>query len=140
MKGKCIVILAVFLFIVSFFSIGAWGANWKYYFKNSEGNSWFYDTQSVSRGQDTTKVQVKSTPSDKVKARFIKKSYNDGIKKFIYSLTRIEINCSKNEQSEISEMGYSSEGTMIYEINEIDQFKVEAPNTNGSVLYKAICR
>jgi|LQYC01.1.fsa_nt_gi hypothetical protein len=73
-----------------------YGADWKYFGTDADGTDWFYDTQSILRGQDTTKVWAKSIFTDKTKASYIKEFPNQPvIENASYDSVRMEINCSK---------------------------------------------
>lgn len=141
MKGKYIAVYAVIGFIVFFFSMEGWGADWKYYTIDGVGSSLFYDTQSVSRGQEITTVWIKMIFSDKAKVMATKKSPEiDGIENISHAIARMEINCSSNEQRTLSEVGYSSEGTVLYSSDVPDQFLVAPPDSIGARLVKIICK
>ena len=63
------------------------GGHWKYICGG--GGDWFYDTQSVSRGQDTTSVWVKCLLNDKGKAWWIKMfPETKGIEKISYTIQK----------------------------------------------------
>lgn len=126
MKRAILTIIALMLF-----SSVALGADWEYYYKDAEGTDWFYDTQSISRGQDTLMVRTKQVLSDSEKATFIK-NYPDitDIKKLSYILDRWEINCSKNTGKPLSSFWYSSEDHDVFSVYySHSQFQELAPNS-----------
>ena len=103
MKGKYIAIFAVLGFIVFFFSMEAWAADWKYIFTAATGGEWFYDTQSISRGKDITSVWTRWILSDKEREKFIKKFPEEfrylkinSSENISFFIEKEEINCSKN--------------------------------------------
>ena len=141
MKGRYGIIFAVFVFIVSF-AIEARAVDWKYFFTDVDGILWLYDTQSVSRGQDTTTVLVKKILSDKEKARKIKAFPKIiGIEKISYIINKDEINCSKNMYRVKSAACYGSEGEGIvsYDADEPNPFLDVFPDTVAAGLVKALC-
>ena len=160
MKGKYIAIIAVFGFIVFFFSMEARAAEWKYIFKASTGGEWFYDTQSISRGKDVTSVWTKWILSDKERAKFIKdfpKEFkitettatgadtiiNKGVTltDISFFIEKEEINCSKNVARIMSMSLYSSDGEVIWSsgTQKPNQFEDVFPDSKGVTLVKAIC-
>jgi hypothetical protein len=48
-------------------SVG-YGENWKHIFTAPTGGEWFYDTQSITHGEDITSVWTKWILSDKERA------------------------------------------------------------------------
>ena len=159
MKGRYWVIFAVFGFIIFFFFTEAWAADWKYIFTAATGGEWFYDTQSVSRGQDITSVWTKWILSDKKRAKFIKefpeefKFLQKGARKHYGSAQKLgtenigffiekeEINCSKNVARIMSMSLYSSDGEVIWSsgTQKPNQFEDVFPDSKGVTLVKAIC-
>jgi hypothetical protein len=160
MKGRYGVILAVFGFIIFFFSMEAWAADWKYIFTAATGGEWFYDTQSVSRGQDITSVWTKWILSDKERAKFIKEFpeefefLQEGARKtqgraqkicienISYFIEKEEINCSKNVARIMSMSLYGSGGEVIWSsgAQKPNQFEDVFPDSKGITLVKAICK
>ena len=134
-----IILVTIALMLLS--SVG-YGADWKYYTNDADGSTYFYDTQSVSREQDTTKVWVKELLSDKAKARQIKNHPNaPEIEKISINQYRLEINCSKNMMRVLSSVGYSAEDTVISNSNFPDsQFQGIVPDSNSAKLVKSICK
>jgi hypothetical protein len=140
MKGK-ITIFAVFGFIIFFFSMEGYGADWKHYATDSDANNWFYDTQSISRGQDTIIVRTKEVLSDNEKADFIKE-YPDitNIKNISYTIDRSEINCSKNTRKPLSSFWYSSEGYDIFSVYySHSEFNEVVPDSTLAELVEILC-
>jgi hypothetical protein len=141
MKGKYGVIFAV-LGIIVFFTIKAQAADWKFVCKGTDGDNWFYDTQSVLRGQETVKVWVKDLLSDKRKKDYIKGfSKTPGIENISYILNRDELNCSKNIFRVLSIVCYSSEGKVIYNEDYPDEQFIEvAPDSHMAGLIEFFCK
>ena len=159
MKEKYKTIFAVFVFTISFFSMEGWGADWKYIFTATTVGEWFYDTQSLSRGQDITSVWTKWILSDKERARFIKEfpeefeflqegarknsghTQKKGIKNISCCIEKEEINCSKNVVRIMSMAFYSSDGEAIWSSGAQGprQFEDIFPDSKGVTLVKAIC-
>jgi hypothetical protein len=140
MKGE--ITIFAFLGFIIFFSIEARAVDWKYVDAPPDG-VWFYDTQSVSRGQDITSVWVKCILSDKGKAKRIKSAPEiNGIKNISYLIQKVEINCSKNALRLMALSLYNSGGEVIGSRNpqEPGQFEDVFPGSVGSVLVKAICK
>ena len=148
MKGKYIAIIAVFGFIVFFFFIEARAADWKFIFTAPTGGEWFYDTQSISRGQEITSVWTKWILSDKERAKFIKEfpeefrylktNSNANISFFI---EKEEINCSKSVARIMSMALYGSGSEVVWSsgAQKPNQFEDIFPDSKGVTLVKAIC-
>ena len=158
MKGK-ITTLAVF-FIV-FFVIEAQGADWKDIFTAPTGGEWFFDTQSVSHGQDITLVWTKWILSDKERAKFIeefpkkfkkKVTMNiNGVKvirttddfiEISYFIQKEEINCSKNAARIMSMSLFDFGNDLVWFSGDQkqNQFEDVFPDSKGVTLIEAICK
>jgi|LQYC01.1.fsa_nt_gi hypothetical protein len=114
--------------------------DWKYFYADEAGDS-FYDTQSVSRGQDTTRVLVKTVLSDKAKADFIKEFQDkSGIEKICLIIHGWEIHCSKNRDRTLFLIWCSSDGKVIYSSDYPDEkFREVVPDSVGEALAKILC-
>jgi hypothetical protein len=119
-----------------------WAADWKHYATDSDANNWFYDTQSISRGQDTLIVRTKEVLSDNEKADFIKEyPHITNIKNISYILDGSEINCSKNIRRPLSSFWYSSEGYDIYSVYySHSEFNEVVPDSTLAELVEIICK
>jgi hypothetical protein len=110
-KIRKIILVTMVLMLLS--SVG-YGADWKHFSTHEDGSTLSYDTQTVSRGQDTLKVWLKEIFSDKAKMEYIKKfSTQSGIENISYSQGMYEINCKKRLHRLLSFALYSSEGKVI---------------------------
>lgn len=131
MKGK--ITILTFLGFIIFFAIEARAADWKFIFTDREDRLWFYDNQSILRGQDTIKVWVKIINSDETGKDRIENN------SFIYY--RWEINCSKNIYRILSFLEYSSKGDVT---NKKDtpyaQFEEVPLQSVGARLVESICK
>ena len=128
--------------VLMFLSSVGYGADWKHYATDSSHNDWFYDTQSISRGQDTIIVRTKEVLSDNEKADFIKE-YPDitNIKNINYTIDRSEINCSKNIRRPLFSFWYSSEGNDIYRVYySHSEFTKVVPDSTLAELVAIICK
>jgi hypothetical protein len=124
-------------------SVG-YSADWKYIFTAPTGGEWFYDTQSITHGEDTTLVWTKWILSDKERAKFIKEfpekftikeskvvnrvegeyTATSGGEKIIttskyiieisFFIQKEEINCSKNVARIMSMSLYDSGGALVW--------------------------
>lgn len=121
-------------------SVG-YGAEWKYFCTHG-GSDWFYDTQSVSRGQKTIKVWTKEVFSDQTKKEIIKKNATQpGIDNICYSQGRYEVNCSKILYRPLSIVLYSFEGKVIDSESRSDSPFVEIfPDNLMAKLVEIICK
>jgi len=146
MKRKNIVIFVVIGFIIFFFVVFFFvTAEWEYIGTDAAGNDYLYNTRSVSRGQDTTTVWVKVMLSDKDKASVVKEFPKiNGIENINNTVTKYEINCSKNVFRATFEAWHSSEGKVIYSqsagANVPGQFFNIPPGTMGAFFTKTICK
>jgi len=125
-----------------FLSSVGYGADWKYIFKDADNNEWFYDTQSISREQDTIIVRTKKVLSGNGKAIFIKE-YPDitNIKNISYILDSWKINCSKNIRKPLTSFWYNSEGYEVFWVYYFhSEFKQVVPDSNSAKLVKTICK
>ena len=74
MRKRNGVILAVIGYIVFFFCMKGWGADWKFVGKDVHGSVWEVDVASISRHHNNiVRVGVKRTPSEKGITDLVKK-------------------------------------------------------------------
>lgn len=141
MKGKNILILAVFGFIV-FFAIEAQATDWKYYCTDAKGGDHFYDTQRISRGQDTVKVWTKNVLSEDAKKAILKKFPNPtDIEKISYIVKRDEVNCSRNTYRILSTVVYNSGGGVFSSSDTPDDsFQEVVPGSTLATLVEILCK
>ena len=120
---------------------GMLAVNWKYYATNAEGEPLFYDTQSISRDQDSVMVMIKIVLTDKDKADLIKEFHDkNGIENISYMINRGEMDCLEHRCRFTSTVLYSSDGSVISSFNDPNrQFTEVMPNSVGDCLSKAIC-
>lgn len=133
-----IILGTMFLMLLS--SIG-YGADWKY-FSNSDSGDWFYDTQSISREQDTVRVWVKFVLSDKTKKEYIKNfPKTHGMENTSHTKDRWEINCSKNIKKVLSSVWCDTEGNIIMDKDYPDYpFSKVIPDSIGAGLAEIVCK
>ena len=142
MERRYGVIFTVLGFIVLFFSMEGWGADWKYFRTDEKNNEWFYDAESILREQDIIIVRTKEILSDKGRAIFIKDYPTiTKIKNISYILGRWEINCSKRISRPLSSFWYSSEGCDVFSVYYLhSQFSGVVPDIVMDMLVEIICK
>jgi hypothetical protein len=144
-----------------FFSSVGYGADWKYIFTAPTGGEWFYDTQNITHGEDTTLVWTKWILSDKEREKFIKKFPNvfkkketsvisgvrivrttDELLDTRYFIQKEEINCSKNVARIISMSLYVTNGELVWfsGFDKKNQLEDVFPDSKGVTLIEAICK
>jgi len=107
------------------------------------GGHFFYDTQSVSHGQDTTTVLGKHIASDKAKAKWIKKFPKiNGIENISHTVCRFKIYCSKNVYRILALAMYSSKGEVICStgVGVARQYRNIVPDSIFALLVRAILK
>src|SRR4030042_187033 len=134
-----IILATIALMVLS--SVG-YGADWKYFDKDADDNLWFYDTQSISREQDTVRVWVKFVLSDKTKKEYIKNfPKTPGMENTSHTKDRWEINCSKNIKRVLSSVWCDTEGNIIMDKDYPDYpFSEVIPESIGAGLVEIICQ
>ena len=147
--------------VLMFISSVGYGADWKYIFTAPTGGEWFFDTQSVSHGQDITLVWTKWILSDKERAKFIKefpKKFKkkvtmniNGVKvirttddfiEISYFMQKEEINCSKNAARIMSMSLFDFGNDLVWFSGDQkqNQFEDVFPDSKGVTLIEAICK
>ena len=146
--------------VLMFISSVVYGADWKYIFTAPTGGEWFYDTQNITCGEDTTLVWTKWKLSDKERAKFMKKfpeEFKETVLTDINEVKKIkriniidisffiqkeEINCSKNVARIMSMSLYNSGGELVWFSGEHkqNQFEDVFPDSKGVTLIEAICK
>jgi len=122
-------------------SVG-YGADWKYIYTAATGGEWFYDTQSISRKQDITKILIKSILSDKEKANYIKHHPKIlSIKKISYTSGRWEVDCVKYKFRVLSANMYGSDGNIFYSVGSPNSYFLKVvPGSTIAKLVEIICK
>ncbi len=114
-------------------------ADWKYFYADADRNNFFYDPQSISRGQNTIKVQTKFVWGDKFKADLGMLPY-PGIEKTSYNIDKWEINSQNNEIRITASLFCDSKGAVIFSENNSDsQFRAFFPDTVEEALVEILC-
>ena len=134
-----VILTTIVLMLIS--SVG-YGADWKYFDTGGDGNTYFYDTQSISREQDTVRVWVKFVLSDETKKEYIKNfPKTPGMEKTSYTKDRWEINCSKNIKRVLSSVWCDTEGNIIMDKDYPNYpFSEVIPESIGAGLVEIICK
>jgi hypothetical protein len=159
MEGmRKIILTTIALMLLS--SVG-YGADWKYIFTAPTGGKWFYDTQSITHGKDTTVVWTKWILSDKEWEKFIKmfpKEFKKKVTMHIsgaevvrttdklidisYFIQKEEINCSKNVARIMSMSLFAFGGDLVWFSGDHteNQFEDVFLDSKGVTLIEAICK
>ena len=133
------ILTTIVLMLIS--SVG-YGADWKYFDTGGDGNTYFYDTQSISREQDTVRVWVKFVLSDETKKEYIKNfPKTPGMEKTSYTKDRWEINCSKNIKRVLSSVWCDTESNIIMDKDYPNYpFSEVIPESIGAGLVEIVCK
>jgi len=123
-------------------SVG-YGADWKQFSTaTDDGTSWFYDTQTIFRGQNIIKVWIKKVLSDKSKEKYIKNFYDmNGIKDISCTIEGGEIDCSKNRHRCILFFWYDAKGNVICKAKDSNSpFHPIHSNSPMAKLVEIVCK
>ena len=133
--------------VLMFLSSVGYGADWKYIFTAPTGGEWFYDTQNITHGKDTTFVWTRWILSDKERVKFVNEfpkefRKTNSRKDISFFIEKKEINCSKNVVKIMSMAAYSSDGELMWSSGAQwpRQFEDVFPDSKGVTLIEAICK
>lgn len=127
MKGKYIAIVAVFAFIFFFFSMEARAVNWKRLVTATNGDSYYYDPQSIKRvSKDIVRVWVKEL--------------GPGYKGLSCAIHLLEFNCSEKMLHDLPSTPYNRDGSFIGSFPRISFYwAFIAPDSAYELLFNIVC-
>jgi hypothetical protein len=139
MRKRYGVILAVIGYIVFFFCMEGWGADWKIIGKSVPGDLWEIDMTNISRQPDNIlTVWVKVTHSKKSVSDFVKER-GEKYKDVSYSIQLDEYNCTEKKHRTLSGADYSL-GGVIDSGNSHEEWKFIIPDSVGDGVFKEVCK
>jgi hypothetical protein len=132
------VILAIIGYIVFFFCMEGWGADWKLC-AGGKGVLKYYDIGSITRSStNTAKVWTKTVYSNEAVLDIVAE---DGarFKELSYGITFEELNCEDKKVRSLLENYYSKEGKLLVTFKDLP-WRYIVPESIGGALYKEICK
>ena len=137
--GKWIVIVAMGLLF--FGNADVWGENWKPLRPSKDGDSNYYDADSITRpSKNIVRGSVKTVYSQKSVNREVQKlgpTYKD----LSHKILLWEMNCSEKKVAFLQWTTYTKNGTIIKSIKpEMITWMSMVPETMGEDLYKLLCK
>jgi len=140
MRTKYGVILAVIGYIVFFFCMEGWGADWKLYHVDEEYRC-YYDGETIRKVLGILRVWEKWIPSQKMVDEQVKKigaEYQD----WAFNLSLTAIDCTEGKYRLLSYTSYDKSGKTIIRFENSESGtpgRFIAPETVGETLLKAVC-
>jgi len=140
MRKRYGAILTVIAYIVFFFCMEGWGANWKFIGKSSRDDVWEIDTASISRQPNNiVRIWAKVTHSRRSVTDFVKER-GEKYKDVSYSIELQEYNCTENKLHTLSGADYSLGGVVINSGNTLEEWKFIVPDSVGDGINKEVCK
>ncbi len=142
MKKRNGVILAVIGYIVFFFCVEGWGADWKPISIDTKGSISVLeiDVASISRQPDNiVRVLVKTTYSKETVADWVKHS-GEKYKDFSHAIYLGEYHCTERKSRILSRTHYSSGGEIIFSENSPRKWSIMVPGSPGDTVFKELCK
>lgn len=137
--GKLIIIVAMGLLF--FGNAEVWGENWKPLRPSKDGDSNYYDADSITRpSKDIVKGSVKTVYSPKSVNREVEK-LGPNYKELSHRIVLWDMKCSEKKVAFLQMTTYTKNGTMIKSIKpETITWMSIIPETMGEDLYKLLCK
>ena len=140
MRIKCGVILAIIGYIVFYFCMEGWGADWKPIGIDAHGSVWEIDVASISRQPNNiVRVLVKHTRSKESVTDWVKE-FGVEYKNFSYSIDLEEYHCTEKKRRILSLAQYSLGGGIIFSDNSPGEWSFIIPNSMADVVFKEVCK
>ena len=140
MRKRNGVILAVIGYIVFFFCMEGWGANWKVIGEDVGGSIWEIDLTSIFlQPNNFVRVLVKQIHSRKSAIDWVKK-YGEQYKDFSHSINLEEYQCTENKRRILSFTQYSLGGEIIFLDNAPGEWMSVPLNSIAGVILKEVCK
>ena len=114
MRGKNRVILAVVGFIIFFFGLEGWAANWKYTVMNVFEDVVFIDMASLTQPSDNiVRVWIKLVYSQKGAVEAVEETRKQKCKDVNYTLNLMEYDCREKRSRTLSEHCFSKDDSIL---------------------------
>ena len=141
MRKRSGVILVVIGYIVFFFCMEGWGADWEFILKDAQDNVWEIDTASISRQPNNImKVWLKITYSKEAVNRRIKEYGEKKYKDLSYVQVLEEYNCTEKKQRSLTSTYYSSGRKVIRSFQSPGKWSSIDPESTGEAVFKEVCK
>jgi hypothetical protein len=138
MKVKYGVIFAVFGFIV-FFAIEAQAVDWKLFGTDAEGNSRYYDPQSIKRvSKDIVQVWTKMVFKEKGEQFMIRK-LGPEFKGLDSETVFYEFNCNEKKRRTLSLTFYKKDGSVLNNSGNTSSWSFIVPESVLESLFNIVC-
>ena len=140
MSIKCGVILAVIGYIVFFFCMEGWGADWKLIGQDVEGSVLEIDVASISRQPNNiVRVLVKQTRSKESVTGWVNK-FGEEYKDFSHSIDLEEYHCTEKKRRILSLTQYSLGGGIIFSDNSPGEWSFIIPDSTADAVFEEVCK
>lgn len=134
------IILAVIGYIVLFFCMEGWGADWKPIGVDDQGSAWEIYVASISRQPDNiVRVWVRRTQSKESVTGRVKK-IGEEYKDLSYSINLEEYHCTEKKRRILSLTQYSSGGGIILSDDSLGEWSFIVPGSIGDAVFKEVCK
>jgi hypothetical protein len=140
MRTKYGVILAIIGYIIFFFCMEGWGADWKLISIDTQGNIFEIDVASISRQPNNiVRVWVKQTHSKESVTDWVK-DLGEKYKNLSISMLLEEYHCTEKKRRVLSWADYSLGGGIIVSNNYPGEWRFIIPDSTGDALFREVCK
>ena len=139
MRKRYMVVLAV-IGILFLCYVEGWGADWKI-FSLSDAGTAYYDAENIIRpSKGVVRVWQKTVYNEKSVINAVEK-WGDKYKTFSYSITLWELYCAEKKERLLSSTHYSTDGGVLFSATDQEsKWNFIVPDSEGELLYKAVCK
>jgi len=134
------VILAVIGYIVFFFCMEGWGADWKLIGRDVQDSVCEIDVASISRQHNTiVEVWVKLTRSKESVTNWVK-NFGEQYKDFSHSIDLEEYHCTEKKRRILNLTQYSLSGGIIFSDNSPGEWRFIIPDSMAEAIFEEVCK
>ena len=145
MRKRYEVMIAVIGYIIFFFCMEGWGADWKFLGKNDE-YEFYVDTKSITLSRENIfRVSVKAVFKDNGINRLVK-LFGSEYKNLDHQVGSMELNCSNKMTLDLLSTFYSKGGGVLGstrtggKMRVSNEWEVIEPGSFNELLYQEICK
>jgi hypothetical protein len=140
MRRRNGIILAVIGYIVFFFCMEGWGADWKLLGRDVAGNVLEIDVTNISREPNNiVRVWVKLTRSQESVTGWVNK-FGEQYKDLSYSIDLEEYHCTEKKRRILSLTQYSLGGGIIFSDNSPGEWSFVIPDSAADAVFEEVCK
>ena len=140
MRKRYGIILAVIGYIVFFFCMEGWGADWKHICIHAQVSVWEIDATSIpSQPNNIVRAWVKITCSKESVTDWVK-TFGEEYKDFSHTINLEEYHCTEKKMRVLSFTDYSLGGGVIFSDNSPGEWSFIVPDSLEEAIFEGVCK